>query len=109
MVYGPGGAAQAVAVSSNRSDEKIGLVDPGGHCKVDARKPIEPARLRLLAGRIHRLGPYPLYHLLRELADGAPLGPCLKAYAALAPLASFIEAHGGRELPPPVRLVGGAS
>jgi hypothetical protein len=51
------------------------------------RKPaarIEAARLRLLAQRIHKLGPYPLCHLFAELADGAPLGPRLEAYAALA-------------------------
>jgi hypothetical protein len=62
------------------------------------------ARLRLLAGRIHRLGPRPLYELLRELDAGAELGPRLEAYARLAPLADFIHAFGGDQLPAP-RLI----
>jgi hypothetical protein len=67
---------------------------------------IPDARLRRLAGQIHSLGPYPLAHLLAELAAGAPLGSRLEAYAALAPLRNFIAELGGRELPPPARLMG---
>jgi hypothetical protein len=70
------------------------------YAKSAPRASIPDARLRHLAGQIHSLGPYPLFHLLRELVDGAPLESCLEAYA------SFIEAHGGRDLPPPARLVG---
>jgi len=57
------------------------------------------ARLRFLAVRIHGLGPYPLYHLLRELVGGADPWPRLEAYARLAPLASFIAANEGDRLP----------
>jgi hypothetical protein len=65
------------------------------------------ARLRLLARRIHGLGPRPLYELLRELDAGAELGPRLEAYARLAPLADFIRAHGGDQLPVPRIIAGG--
>jgi hypothetical protein len=57
------------------------------------------ARLRHLAGRIHRLGPRALYELLAELQDGAPLRERLERYAGLAPLAPFIAALGGADLP----------
>jgi hypothetical protein len=67
---------------------------------------IPDARLRYLARQIHRLGPHPLYHLLRELACGAPLGPRLEAYARLAPLAGFIAELGGDQMPQ-ARIVGG--
>jgi hypothetical protein len=36
------------------------------HTYADVPSPSTAARLRLLAGRIHRLGPPPLYELLRE-------------------------------------------
>lgn len=66
-----------------------------------AEPPCKPtdARLRFLAGRIHGLGSGPLYHLLRELVDGADLVPRLEAYGRLAPLASFIASLDGDRLP----------
>ena len=67
------------------------------------------ARLRHLASRIHRLGPRPLYELLRELDRGADLGRTLESYAAISPLAGFVADLGGDRLPLPVRLVGGGS
>jgi len=60
---------------------------------------LPPARLRLLAERIHGLGPGPLCYLLQELVDGAEPGPRLEAYARLAPLAEFIAALGADRLP----------
>lgn len=60
---------------------------------------LPPARLRYLARRIHQLGPRPLYHLLDELQNGAPLHERLERYASLAPLAPFIAALGGADLP----------
>jgi hypothetical protein len=65
------------------------------------------ARLRLLAERIHGLGPAPLYHLLAELAGGAEVWPRLEAYARLAPLAGFIAALDGDRLPRPRLVQGG--
>jgi hypothetical protein len=53
------------------------------------------ARLRLLADRLHRLGPRPLYEFLRELINGAELLPRLEVYARLAPLAPFIAELNG--------------
>jgi hypothetical protein len=60
--------------------------------------PASIARLRYLAGRIHALGPRPLYELLRQLDAGAELHPTLEAYARLP--AKFIAAHGGDRLMP---------
>ena len=68
---------------------------------------IPDERLRHLAECIHRLGPYPLYHLLRELSLGAPLAPRLEAYGSLSLLADVIAELGGRDLPRP-RIVGAA-
>jgi hypothetical protein len=61
-------------------------------------------RLRYLAGRLHRLGPRPLFEFLSEIERGAPLIERLERYAALD--SDFIRAHGGDRLPP-ARLVGG--
>ncbi len=59
--------------------------------------PVPRERLRFLAGRIHRLGPRPLFELLNELAAGADVVERLERYAALP--ADFIREHGGSELP----------
>jgi hypothetical protein len=77
----------------------------GGAVARNAEIPI--ARLQYLASRIHKLGPRPLFELLRELASGADLSSVLESYAKLGPLADFISHLGGDQLPPPVRLVGG--
>jgi hypothetical protein len=61
-------------------------------------------RLTHLAKRIHALGARPLFELLLELQDGAPLADALDRYARIAPLSDFLAAHGGRELEP-ARLV----
>jgi hypothetical protein len=75
----------------------------------DTPPPSSAARLRFLAQRMHRLGPRPLFELFCELADGAKVLPRLEAYAALAPLSSFIAELDGDQLPPTVRLVRRAS
>lgn len=64
-------------------------------------------RLRYLVGKIHKLGPRPLFELLRELASGADLSSVLERYARLEPLTDFIVHLKGDQLPPPARLVGG--
>jgi hypothetical protein len=56
-------------------------------------------RLRHLAGKIHVLGPAPLYHLMRQLVGGADPLPTLENYARLP--ADFIKAYGGDRLPSP--------
>jgi hypothetical protein len=64
------------------------------------------SRLQYMANRIHKLGPRPLYELLRELAQGADLAAALERYARLEPLTGFIVHLNGDQLPPPARLVG---
>jgi hypothetical protein len=65
------------------------------------------ARLRYLATKVHRLGPRPLFELLRELDSGADLLFVLERYARIDPLAGFITHFNGDRLPPPARLVRG--
>ena len=72
-----------------------------------SRNEISIARLQYLANRIHKLGPRPLYQLLRELASGADLSSALERYARIELLAGFIAQLNGDQLPPPARLVGG--
>ena len=71
-----------------------------------ARQHIPNARFRLLAERLHGLGPVPLAYLLAELVDGAKVLPRLEAYARLARLRDLIAAHGGDQ-PPGLRVVNG--
>jgi hypothetical protein len=73
-------------------------------------KPVAPqalsdVRLRFLAGRLHELGPKPLYYFLREIERGAELRPHLERYAALP--AEFIAACGGDRFEPTASLVRG--
>jgi hypothetical protein len=56
---------------------------------------ITDARLRLLAERLHCLGPRPLFEFLKELFAGADITSRLEAYARLAPLAPFIAELDG--------------
>ncbi len=63
-------------------------------------------RLRALTPRLRQLGDRPVFELLCELtALSTAAMPRIEAYAALALHADFIECHGGRDLPPPVRRV----
>src|ERR1700730_13952686 len=63
------------------------------------------ARLKYRAGRLHALGPKPLFHFLNELERGADLRSHLERNAALP--ADFIKALGGDVILPPVHLVRG--
>jgi len=56
---------------------------------------IPDARLRLLADRLHCLGPRPLFEFIRELLAGADITTRLEAYARIAPLAPFITELNG--------------
>jgi len=62
-----------------------------------------PERLRLLAARLHALGPRPLFELLRELDAGADLGSRLERYARLDP--HLVHLLGADSLFPAVHLV----
>jgi hypothetical protein len=64
-------------------------------------QPLPPERLRYLAGRLHGLGARPLFEFLREIEAGADLHERLEQYASLAPLAGFIRAMDGDQLPLP--------
>jgi hypothetical protein len=61
-------------------------------------------RVKYLAGRVHALGPRPLYEYLCEIIGGSsdPMGR-LEKFAAMDP--EVLDYFGGRELPPPLRLV----
>jgi hypothetical protein len=67
---------------------------------------IQPARLRLLAARLHSLGERPLFEFLAEIIAAADPVARLEAYARLAPLAEFIAANDGDRMTP-ARLVSG--
>jgi hypothetical protein len=54
-------------------------------------------RLRYLAGRIHRLGPNPLFQLMAELSNSSAAMDRFAVYAALD--AEFIRARAGDALP----------
>jgi len=71
------------------------------------RNEIPIARLHYFASRIHKLGPRPLFELLRELASGADLIFVLERFARIEPLADFIKQLNGDRLLPPARLVRG--
>jgi hypothetical protein len=62
-------------------------------------------RLRCLAGRIHQLGPNPLFQLMAELSGSSAAMDRFEAYGALILLSDFIKANGGRDLPPNLRVV----
>jgi hypothetical protein len=61
-------------------------------------------RLRHLARQIHRLGPNPLFQMMRQLAsgDGEPIA-LFERYGALP--VDLIAAYGGDKFPPNVFLL----
>jgi N6-adenosine-specific RNA methylase IME4 len=69
--------------------------------------PPQPERLRYLAGRIHALGPRPLYELFREFDNGAPLSPALERYADLSAYRDFIRALDSANLFAPLPIIDG--
>ena len=56
------------------------------------------ARVAYVARKIHGLGEHPLFELILELADGAPLLDRLERYASLP--RDFIVGHCGDRLRP---------
>jgi hypothetical protein len=70
-----------------------------------AQSPLPRERLAYLAGRLHDLGPRPLFEFLREIEAGANLHERLERYASLP--ADFIAALGGDRFPPPKIMGGG--
>jgi hypothetical protein len=73
----------------------------------DSRNPApNQLRLRLLAAKIHGLGPVALGYLFDELARGRDVMMAAEEYARLEPLADFIREHAVR--PGPFLIAGGA-
>ena len=63
-------------------------------------------RLSALAPRIRQLGDRPLYELFCELASLSSAAMArVEAYGALGLHADVIEAYGGRDMPPVIRIV----
>jgi len=60
-------------------------------------------RLRFLAGRIHALGPRPLFEIMCELSGSSTALDRFEAYAAMN--SETLNRFGGRELPPAIRLI----
>jgi hypothetical protein len=62
-------------------------------------------RLRCLAQRIHDLGPNPLFQMMCELSESSAAMNKFERYGGLALYRDFLDAHGGRDLPPVIRIV----
>jgi hypothetical protein len=62
-------------------------------------------RLQFLAGRLHALGPRPLFHFLDDLERGADMWSILEVYGRLP--AEFIKANGGDKFLEPFAIRGG--
>lgn len=59
-------------------------------------------RLQFLAGRLHALGPKPLFHFLSEVERGAEIRSHLEKYSQLP--ADFIKAYRGDEFAAPFAI-----
>jgi hypothetical protein len=64
-------------------------------------------RFQRLVENLHRLGPAPLGHFIRDLESGKPLQQTLEDYAALP--ADFIAALGGDRFAPCLHAIDGGA
>jgi hypothetical protein len=84
---------------------------PGGNCNSKITRAsttfqaADRARRQRLVEQLHRLGPAPLAHFIRDLERGGNIDVTLEAYAALP--ADFIKAFGGDRFPPALRSIDG--
>ena len=106
---GANAGRREAAAREARDAETFAVSSASGLGKVNRARtvttiPVE--RIHYLAQRIHSLGERPLAELIIELAAGGSLHGVLERYAQLAPLADFIRAFGGEQLPGP-RVVSG--
>jgi hypothetical protein len=62
-------------------------------------------RLRCVAQRIHDLGPNPLFQMMAELSGSSAAMDKFERYGGLALYRDFLDAHGGRDLPPLLHLI----
>jgi hypothetical protein len=90
-------ATPAAAVTANRGKvDELGRQIHPRHKSVfnptHCTGPLPPAKLRQLAERVHALGPWRLFNLLRELQAGADLHDTIERYAArTAPIAAQLD------------------
>jgi hypothetical protein len=63
------------------------------------------ARRQFLVARLHKLGPYPLFHFINEIEAGAGIRDTLETYSRLP--ADFIAAYGGSEFSPLFHVIDG--
>jgi hypothetical protein len=72
-------------------------------------RPIPPALARLrrqrLVEHLHRLGPAPLGHFLREVENGANIPDHLERYSRIDP--DFVRALGGDRYAPLLHAING--
>ena len=66
----------------------------------DSNSNIPKIRLQLLAGRLHGLGPYPLWRFLEDIESGKPIRPTLEEYASFP--ADFFKDNGADQFTPSV-------
>ncbi len=84
---------------------------PGGNCnsKITRASPAFQAtnltRRQRLIEQLHRLGPAPLAHFIRDIERGGDIDATLEAYAALP--ADLIAAYGGDRFAPALHVIDG--
>lgn len=64
-------------------------------------------RRQYLVGRVHELGPSPLFHFISDVERGGDVAELLEQYAALP--ADFIRSLGGDRFAPSVHKIGSAA
>jgi hypothetical protein len=98
-----------------RAGVAAGVFDafPGGNCNSKITRAsttfqaANRARRQLLVEQLHRLGPAPLAHFIRDIERGSNVDATLETYAELP--VDFIKAYAGDRFAPPAFLLRGAS
>ena len=73
----------------------------------DCRTPAQRLRRQRLVMHLHRLGPSPLGHFLREVECGASIPDHLECYSRIDP--DFIAALGGDRFAPVLHVIDGGN
>jgi hypothetical protein len=96
---------EARSAAVDRAPNITRRLDERRFVDLTGRKPQEKKlRLRYRAGRLHGLGPGPLFYFLADIERGKALRPLLEEYASLDP--RIIAAYGGA-LAPSFRVIRG--
>ena len=97
------------ATKTAPAQENLSRAPTAARRQVQGRRDAAAAMLRRqrLVERLHRLGPSPLGHFIREVekATGADVTARLERYAALP--ADFVRANGGDKFPAPLWAIDG--